>query len=311
MAENYILRVTAGTDYDLKTHHLVPVNSSSPTTLSSDLVDVELNVRILGFSGLPLHSPSTSPYFELPIHKKNKDTYSIGFRLNPKEDINGDDLVWGNDFDHPIRERLPIGSGMMLKGLKMLVDPGLEGDVYADQPYLYGPLGSSINLLSIETGSGKNDDGELGIMVEEGGDSEGVKMREESGIPDDVAGRKKWFLRDENRKEWKWKGGVWYGCDFFNGMLDFNRRLPVSPSSSTMSYLGMYIDGYATEFAIRIPSPTKAISDYYVPIMKYWDGQPARYAYFLSHNLHLLDNSPTLCPCLFSPLLPHLVFFHT
>jgi hypothetical protein len=46
MADNYILRVTTGTEYDLKTHKIVPVNEETPVTIESELCKVELNVRI-------------------------------------------------------------------------------------------------------------------------------------------------------------------------------------------------------------------------------------------------------------------------
>jgi Protein of unknown function (DUF1769) len=35
-----------------------------------------------------------------------------------KQGINGDDLVFGNDFDHPIRDRLPPGFGTAFKIVK-------------------------------------------------------------------------------------------------------------------------------------------------------------------------------------------------
>jgi hypothetical protein len=67
---------------------------------------------------VPRGSPKSSPYFDLPLHAKNKDTYSICFRFMLKQDINGDDLVFGNDFDHSIRDRLPPGFGTAFKIVK-------------------------------------------------------------------------------------------------------------------------------------------------------------------------------------------------
>jgi hypothetical protein len=81
--------------------------------IGADRSDPQQNYR-----GLPRGSPSTSPYFSLPPHAKNKDAYSICFRFRLKEDINGNDLVFGNDFDHPIRDRLPPGFGTAFKIVK-------------------------------------------------------------------------------------------------------------------------------------------------------------------------------------------------
>jgi hypothetical protein len=204
------------------------------------------------YHGLPYSSPPTSPYFSLPAHSKNKDQYSISFRFKPHTPINGDDLVFGNDFDNPIRDRLPPGFGTAFKIVKWAVDPGLDGDVYADKPYLYGPLGSSLNIFRVgEKKMGEAEDneelevGEAGLVSEEGGEGDGERFRKEKGVPDGEAARKKWFLVEENRKRWEYEAGRVYWGDFFNSYLDFN------------------------EFALRLPGFT-------LPIMQYWDGQGLR-----------------------------------
>jgi hypothetical protein len=46
MAHNYTLRVTAGSEYDPKSHKIVPVNTATPVSIQSELIDVDLNVRI-------------------------------------------------------------------------------------------------------------------------------------------------------------------------------------------------------------------------------------------------------------------------
>ena len=110
--------------------------------------------------------------------------------------------------------------------MKWLVDPGLDGDVYAEKPYLYGPAASSVNTLHI-CGNGKVDgqpEHDAGLVFTEGGDEDGVELRKEKGIPESEAARKKHFLNEENRKEWDWEAGKIYGCDFFNPYLDFNGR---------------------------------------------------------------------------------------
>jgi hypothetical protein len=154
--------------------------------------------------------------------------------------------VFGNDFDHPIRDRLPPGFNTAFKIVKWVVDPGLDGDVYADKPYLYGPAASSVNILAVGDGEKEKeeeddedddeDDGEeedeeehedVGLLFEEGGDAEGMEARREIGVPDTIAARKKWFLNEEHRKTWNYKEGVAYGCDFFNPYLDFNGWFPV------------------------------------------------------------------------------------
>lgn len=66
MSHNYILQVTAGPGYDPKTHKIVPVNQPTPISVSSDLIDADVNVRIqvCGFiSPLNLAPGSTDPCF--------------------------------------------------------------------------------------------------------------------------------------------------------------------------------------------------------------------------------------------------------
>ncbi|VVT51966.1 uncharacterized protein SAPINGB_P003272 [Magnusiomyces paraingens] len=103
---------------------------------------------------------STSPYFEHPLHKS--DRLSIQITLCFKESnsqaqcdneqnpiIYGDDLVWGNDFDEPIRDYLPYGAGIGLEIMKRVIDPSVDGDIYCDKPYLYGSALTSFNKIQL------------------------------------------------------------------------------------------------------------------------------------------------------------------
>jgi hypothetical protein len=324
MAHNYILQVTTGTEYDITKHKIVPVNSATPVKIESKLLQADVNVRIQvwylwtwicflteharslissctatlteqkantalqDYRGLPKASPTTSPYFDTAPHDKNKDQYSICFRFKLHKSINGNDLVFGNDFDHPIRDRLPPGFSTAFKIVKWVVDPGLDGDVYAEKPYLYGPAASSVNTLFVGSGEDDSDSdsedeeiGEEGMLIQEGGSEAGLELRREKGVPDSEAARKKYFLNEERRKEWDWEAGREYGCDFFNPYLDFN------------------------DFALRLPGFT-------LPIMKYWDGQGLRY---VTNPLFLtvyssLSASPsfTFCANTILTLSGHLIY---
>lgn len=259
MAEKYIIRVTAGSGYDVDAHQVVPVNSPEPLKISSGLMDVELNVRVQNYRGLPKNSPTTSAYFSTPPHDYNKDQYSIAFRFSPKEPaagpgkeaadaqakkgISAADLQFGNDFDHPIRDRLPPGFSTAMNIVKWWIDPGLEGDAYADEPHLYGPGLSSFNALHV--GKGEFDPKKGGLWFEEGGDEEGLEARHAIGAPDTARDRMKWALKKDSKEAWVFEYGKNYCVDFFNPYLDFG------------------------DFNLRLPGFT-------LPIMKYWDGQGLR-----------------------------------
>lgn len=139
--------------------------------------------------------------------------------------------------------------------MKWWIDPGLDGDVYGDEPYLYGALLSSINVLRIGSKDQKTlenkveEGGEEDVVVyEEGAEGDGIEVREEQGIPADARQRQKHFLTERNRQDFEFEVGRQYKCDFFNPYLDFN------------------------EFALKLGYGLPAIS-----IIGHWDGQPLRY----------------------------------
>jgi len=259
MADKYFLSVTAGPTYE--DQKPIPINTEETTRITSDKLTANLTVRIQQYRGLGVdYKPSphkTSPYFSKAPH--NHDLYSLQFSFTPKEDINGHDLVFGNDFDHPIRDKLPPGFQQAFNLVKWFIDPGLYADVHADEPYLYGPLLSSMNVLRIGPKDDKeqekieelraNEDGP--VILEEGGDGDGVDARKEVGMPTDAAGRKKWSLTESNLKKFTFEKGREYSNDFFNPYLDFN------------------------DFALRLPG-FSLIPGITIPIISYWDGQPLR-----------------------------------
>ncbi|KAK4697447.1 hypothetical protein P7C71_g628, partial [Lecanoromycetidae sp. Uapishka_2] len=239
MADKYLLRVTAGPSYDPSTHETVLVNTSTPTHISSSTCSANLAVRIQNYRGLPRNSPTTSPYFSHDLH--THDQYSISFTLLLKKPIPGSALLFGNDFDHPIRDRLPPGFGSALKIVKWGIDPGLEGDVYSDKPHLYGNALSSVNVLRVgeKTESLPEPDGEE-AAIEEGADGEGEEWRKSRNVPSTADARKKHFLIKGTTQEWSWEEGRVYKADFFNPYLDFNGFALKLPgfSLSILPYLG-------------------------------------------------------------------------
>ncbi|KAL8714621.1 MAG: hypothetical protein Q9220_001569 [cf. Caloplaca sp. 1 TL-2023] len=245
MADKYLLRVTAGPTYDPTSHKIVAVNSGKPTHVQSQACTANISVRIQNYRGLPPNSPPTSPYFSHPPH--THDQYSISFSFTPHRTIPGTSLVFGNDFEHPVRDRIPPGFNAAFKIVKWAIDPGLEGDVYADKPWLYGNALSSVNVLSVgpklEGTGDKLQEGEHSDeeAIVEGGFDGGQELRASLGIPDGAAARQKWFLGGHDRLEkWEWEEGRLYKADFFNPYLDFNEFALKLPGFSlkVLGYLG-------------------------------------------------------------------------
>lgn len=126
-----------------------------------------------------------------------------------------------------------------------MIDPGLEGDLYADKPHLYGRALSSFNVISVgervAKGEGlRKEEGHGDRVVEEGGKGEGLEWRKSRDVPDDAGKRKAWFLAKAKAERWQWEEGRVYEGDFFNPYLDFNDfslKLP-GFSLSVLGYLG-------------------------------------------------------------------------
>lgn len=224
--DKYRLLVTAGPSYDTSTHKIVQVNTSTPTYIENDFIRAKIKVRIRGYRGLPSNSPSSSPYFDDPWHEK--DAYSVAFSFIPKVDLPSQDLVWGNDFDHPVRDRLPPGVNTAFRIVKEFVDPGLEMDAYADEPWLYGPALSCWFAFRV----GDKIQGDLGKetlpereesndVLHEGADGTGQEVRKKFNLPENNEKRRKHFLNRSNREAFTFEKGRLYSADFFNPYLDF------------------------------------------------------------------------------------------
>ncbi|CAL5870059.1 uncharacterized protein PFLUO_LOCUS4293 [Penicillium psychrofluorescens] len=227
-AHKYRLKVTAGAEYDPATHQVVPVNGET-LRIDNEHATVSLCVRINDYTGYPDDAPPTSEYFQHPLH--TKDQYSISFSIIFKEPVNGNNLVFGNDFDHPIRDRLPPGFNAALRMVKWMLDPALEGDAYADKPYLFSPALATWNQFRVGKKIQKSDEVPKmhDTVVEEGADSDGSEIREKLKIPDSTDGRRHHFQNESNRKEFDFEPGRMYLTDFGNPYLvfnDFSIRLP-------------------------------------------------------------------------------------
>ena len=133
--------------------------------------------------------------------------------------------------------------------MKWWIDPGLDGDVYGDHPYLYGALLSSINVLRIGTKEKQEKEAQEGEadVYTEGADGDGEEVRKELSIPELAYQRQKYFLAEDKRKAFEFEEGREYKCDFFNPYLDFN------------------------EFSLKLGYGLPPIS-----ILGHWDGQPLR-----------------------------------
>ena len=114
--------------------------------------------------------------------------------------------------------------------VKWTLDPSLDGDAYADKPYLFSPALATFNYFRIGEKMGKSD--ELPTLhnevIEEGADGEeATEMRR---MFPDADSRKKFFQNEANRKEFEFEAGRLYLVDFGNPYLAFSGEFTVIAS---------------------------------------------------------------------------------
>ena len=89
--------------------------------------------------------------FNKPPKDDDEPNLRINIEFTPKEDINGSNFAFGNDFTYPIRDYVPVG--LLNTGLKLFnwfINDSVKGDPYPDKPYLYGPGISSFTYMAIK-----------------------------------------------------------------------------------------------------------------------------------------------------------------
>jgi hypothetical protein len=108
--------------------------------------------------------------------------------------------------------------------VKEFIDPGLQCDAYADEPWLYGPSLSCWFAFRIgekvEDGHDFPEPGEEDV-TREGADGSGHEERERLGLPENNEKRRKFFLDAKNRENFVFQKGRCYQADFYNPYLDF------------------------------------------------------------------------------------------
>jgi hypothetical protein len=133
-------------------------------------------------------------------------------------------VLTAQTLDHPVRDRLPPGFNTAFKIVKEFIDPGLQCDAYADEPWLYGPSLSCWFAFRlgerVEEGQDFPAPGEENV-TREGADGSGQEERERLGLPENNEKRRKYFLDAKHREGFVFQKGRCYEADFFNPYLDF------------------------------------------------------------------------------------------
>lgn len=206
--------------------------------------------------------------------------------------MNGNNLVFGNDFDTPIRDILPPGFNAALRLVKWTLDPGLDGDIYADQPYLFSPALATWDIFRIGDKMSKSDEVPTlhDEVIEEGAYSDdAAEKRRQYNIPDTVEGRKKHFNDEGNRKEFEFEPGRMYVADFGNPYLSFSGKWITNGVFASIEF----VDSLEIDFSVRLPG-------FNLNVMKYVEKKNHE----LRYTLKDMSTGQVYLAVLFSVVLP-------
>nr|CDI54734.1 conserved hypothetical protein [Melanopsichium pennsylvanicum 4] len=152
------LKVSAGPSVD-KLQTVAVNHDDMPTVIDSELFHGRIAVRIKDFTG---HDPDgishqkDTPYFDSG-HGKNQ-SWSMQIQGRFKQPVNADDLVFGNEFDKPIKDHLPYGTSLALQFVRV-IDPNLQHDLYAQKPHAWSPyLATMPRINSVNLSDNNNND---------------------------------------------------------------------------------------------------------------------------------------------------------
>lgn len=107
------LRVLVSTDSAYPPKTPISVNSTTPTRVSTSTFDGEISIWVKDFHGEG-NGGDGGAYFA----KRSTMTYAIVVRGRFLDGPNGDEVVFGNVFEKPIRDSLPWGTAVAVKFMK-------------------------------------------------------------------------------------------------------------------------------------------------------------------------------------------------
>lgn len=141
---------------------VVPINADVPLEFISSLGRFQLQIFVKGFDGSQAHKSiskydtTDSTYLDgsptAPTETaSDQPNLRILIRFIPSHTIKGSELIFGNEVTSSIKDHVPVS--ILSTGLKFFswwVNPSIKGDLYADQPYLFGLAINSFTKIRID-----------------------------------------------------------------------------------------------------------------------------------------------------------------
>ncbi|KAJ1311413.1 hypothetical protein OPQ81_009903 [Rhizoctonia solani] len=220
----------------------ISFNDSSSHTVQSQLFDGVVSVHLKG--EFDDNSSGKNTYFN--DDSRARCTWSIGIQGRFLREINGNDILFGNVFDKPLK--LPWGFGTALS-LAQYVDPTLEHDLYGEKPWALSPLLSTMPYLQrIELDPAAPVPTDLPAPItNEQSRPPLVPALESESTP---AARRKYFTDESHRREVKFTPRDLIQADFVHGYLQLP-SLAINLPGGVHIDLMYYYDGRPVHFVCK------------------------------------------------------------
>ncbi|CAE7212654.1 unnamed protein product [Rhizoctonia solani] len=191
----------------------ISYNDGSSHATRSSFFDGVVSVHIKGDFGDAENSKDT--YFN--DESRAMRTWSISIQGRFLEEINGNDILFGNVFDRPLN--LPWGFGAVLN-FAQYIDPTLEHDLYGEKPWALSPFLSTMPYLQrieLDPGAPVPTGLPAPITAERSRPPLAPELQSESA----PAARRKHFTDESHRKQVTFTPQHLIQADFVHGHLQF------------------------------------------------------------------------------------------
>lgn len=209
------LFIQAASSHDGK-RTLVPVNTGEFVNLPSKIGDFSVSINIKNFDGCSNHKENS--LYNLKTEGEtvtNENVKSPNLRLfvkfTPLLDIKGSELLFGNDCEVPVTEKVPtslISTGLHF--FKWFVNPTIKSDLYVNRPYLYG--------LALNSFTKIGNDSLVDVTDFMNQDTEALSSRDD--IPKVPAARQKYFCNVKHCESFKFEKDHTYFLLFDTNLIN-------------------------------------------------------------------------------------------
>lgn len=195
---------------------IVPINTGNFVNLASEIGNFAVSINIKNFDGCKNHKENSSYNIKSEVEGATTGSVKppnlrIFVKFTPLLDIEGSKLLFGNDCEVPISQKVPtslISTGLHF--FKWFVNPTINSNLYDEKPYLYGLALNSFTKI----GRGSLIDEQKFVLQE----TECLSVNDE--IPTAPAKRQKYFCNLKNCESYKFEKDQTYFFLFDTNLIN-------------------------------------------------------------------------------------------